>query len=408
MEHSEISMAYFLTRDNPNRNAGVSSDFYMACKHNDIDTVRDMIKNRTREQLNQIESNGGTALHAAIYYGYPNLVELLLQHGCDPDIENSHQQTPRDHIRTDNIRDIVTFYRPNSIRDPITPEKLDNNQVRNLFNELNRLANNKDDVPIENIVTVYMKPNDTERQSFLERVSRVRWEIYSINRYKMANVNNCSHICSVFERYYRHRGDECKLQYDKVKELLTSYERTGNAQHLLEIYSATNSLEILHHDSIQMEIYAHLETIPHGNFQGHTYLGRVLTINELLPFQWAFQNPGSILELRQFISTLFERSRAEKHIEKPPKDFRQLRVLFIYDITKECCTALDIDDAPSRDTKGIRLLSGTFLEVTNIRQDIENRRLEIYLKTIPLPLNVIIKVTTESESGLSKLRTGYN
>jgi hypothetical protein len=387
-------MAYFLTRDNPNRRDGVSSDFYMACKHNDINKVRDMIPNRTIEQLNQIESNGGTSLHAAIYYGYPELVELLLQCGCNPDIEDRHQQTARDNIRHKQIRDLVERYAPSSIKDPITPKKFDYNQ---LFNELNQHASDKDDVPIESIVTVYMKPNDTERQSLLERILRVRWKIYSINRYKIPDVNNCSHIRSIFKKYNRHRNDECKFQYEKVDELLTSFEETKNVQHLLELYRATNSLEILHHDSIQMEMYAHLQTFSCGNFQGHTYHGRVLNINELLPFQWAFQNPGSILELRQFTSTLLERSLAEKHIEKPPKDSHRLRVLFIYDISKECYTAIDIDDAPNPETKGIRLLSGTFLEVTNIQQYIENGRLEIYLKTVPLPLNVIIQATRELE-----------
>lgn len=73
----------------------------------------------------------------------------------------------------------------------------------------------------------------------------------------------------------------------------------------------------------------------------------------------------------------------------------QLRVLFIYDILENCYTAIDTNDSPNRDTKGIRILSGTFLEVTHIESFKNNGRLEIYLKTIPLPLNVIIQATSE-------------
>ncbi len=44
------------------------SEFYLACRNGDLDTVQHLLPNMSDEQKNRIESNGSTALHAATYF----------------------------------------------------------------------------------------------------------------------------------------------------------------------------------------------------------------------------------------------------------------------------------------------------------------------------------------------------
>lgn len=48
---------------------GTCSEFYMACRNNDMDKVKQLIKMMTPEDIDRIEPNGSTALHAACFHG---------------------------------------------------------------------------------------------------------------------------------------------------------------------------------------------------------------------------------------------------------------------------------------------------------------------------------------------------
>ena len=58
----------------PPRKPGEASEFYWACRNGNVETVRKMLPNMTYEQVNQIEPNGSTALHAACFYNHPQVV----------------------------------------------------------------------------------------------------------------------------------------------------------------------------------------------------------------------------------------------------------------------------------------------------------------------------------------------
>jgi ankyrin repeat protein len=86
------------------------SEFYLACRNGDLDTVQHLLPNMSDEQKNRIESNGSTALHAATYFGHHDIVKLLLENGCATWIRNNYKNTPYDEAQDEEMRRL--FHRP--------------------------------------------------------------------------------------------------------------------------------------------------------------------------------------------------------------------------------------------------------------------------------------------------------
>ncbi len=52
------------------------SEFYLACRNGDLATVQHLLPDMSDEQKNCLESNAGTALHAATYFGHHAIVKM--------------------------------------------------------------------------------------------------------------------------------------------------------------------------------------------------------------------------------------------------------------------------------------------------------------------------------------------
>ncbi|CAF2046608.1 unnamed protein product [Rotaria magnacalcarata] len=91
------------------------SDFYIACRDNDQGKVKELLETMTPDEVDRLEPNGSTALHAACFYGHYHIVELLLKKGADRAVQNRHQCIPFDEAKNDDIKEL--FLRiPNSNR----------------------------------------------------------------------------------------------------------------------------------------------------------------------------------------------------------------------------------------------------------------------------------------------------
>ncbi len=83
---------------------------YMACRNGDLDIVQQLLPTLTLDEINQIEPNGSTSLHAACYFNHPQIVKLLLDCGALRTTLNSHGCTAFDEAATDQIKEL--FPRP--------------------------------------------------------------------------------------------------------------------------------------------------------------------------------------------------------------------------------------------------------------------------------------------------------
>ena len=91
--------------------------------------------------LNRLESNGSTGLHAATFFGHVEVVRLLLQkRGVMRHRKNHHGLTAYEEAANDEIRQL--FHRPNTNR--FSSDSTDNNenifdfQTDQLFEDDNR------------------------------------------------------------------------------------------------------------------------------------------------------------------------------------------------------------------------------------------------------------------------------
>ncbi|CAF1344382.1 unnamed protein product [Didymodactylos carnosus] len=64
----------------------------------------------TLAEINEIQSNGSTALHAATYYGHREIVKLLLKCGASRSIKNKYKCIPYEETENENIKKL--FIRP--------------------------------------------------------------------------------------------------------------------------------------------------------------------------------------------------------------------------------------------------------------------------------------------------------
>ncbi|CAF1502310.1 unnamed protein product [Rotaria sordida] len=81
-----------------------TSELYLACRNGDIDTVKRLLPSLTLHDINRMEPNGSTALHAASYYGHYDIVKLLLEMGAVRSIINKYDMTPADEAGTLEIK----------------------------------------------------------------------------------------------------------------------------------------------------------------------------------------------------------------------------------------------------------------------------------------------------------------
>jgi hypothetical protein len=80
-----------------------SSEFYYACHNGDIDKVKALLSSMSTTDIDRIEPNGSTALHAAAYFGYIDIVRLLLDKGASLNQRNKCDRTPKEEAKTQEI-----------------------------------------------------------------------------------------------------------------------------------------------------------------------------------------------------------------------------------------------------------------------------------------------------------------
>ncbi len=100
--------------DTEQKSSSSISVFYDACRKGNFDLLQQLLPSMSLEEINKIESNGSTALHAACYYGHYDIVKLVLDAGASRSIRNrKYNLTPFDEAN-EQIKKL--FYRVNIVQ----------------------------------------------------------------------------------------------------------------------------------------------------------------------------------------------------------------------------------------------------------------------------------------------------
>jgi len=103
-----------MTDDRPPRSTGQASDFYNACRNGDLNKVDRLLKTMTPREINKIEdANNSTALHAASYFGHPEVVKRLLEVGANVRIRNGYGLKAAEEAQTPEVKAIFEQFKDN-------------------------------------------------------------------------------------------------------------------------------------------------------------------------------------------------------------------------------------------------------------------------------------------------------
>jgi hypothetical protein len=348
--------------------AKTTSDFYWACRNGDINTVEKILPNLTSSDINRIESNGSTALHAASYFGHANIVRLLLQRGADTTIRNKFKETAKNEASTDEVRAIFE----SSI-------------------EVEEAYNDDDDMPQSEFVQVYRNAKGMEKSALATRILKARLSTYHAHKYTISAASNLDHLEKKFRKLCEAQENKNSLQ--KGEEYMKQYRETGDFDHMIRLYTAETSFYgmIRDDETFLVEIYKHLFQYKKYAFQGRTYRAVNLLLKDFEPYQWALVHPSSLVEMRKVTSTSPNRTMAEGFLRNSTDSYRYVLLEMDF-MTKNCFTTMDIQSVSEYPgEKEVLVLSGTFFQVTDIRKD-DNGLTIISLNNIPVDKDVISSI----------------
>ena len=154
------------------------SDFYLASRNNKVEEVIRFLESISQDEIDRIEPNGSTALHAAAYHGHVDIVRLLLDRGADRAIQNKFQCLPFDEASNDQIKEL--FLRiPNSNRlitntGAIEWELVDDDALEKAMEERQIIETIYKSIPLERMFEKIEKTYIEKGLANLEKISTIK------------------------------------------------------------------------------------------------------------------------------------------------------------------------------------------------------------------------------------------
>jgi hypothetical protein len=400
---------------------GEASEFYFACRNGDIDKVKQILPTIPYDQLNQLEPNGSTALHAATYFDHPDIVHLLLHvYICQRHLRNRHDFTAYEEAQTDEMRQL--YHRPSDgnrfnndsmvVKESFEIVSLSTNKTE--MDGIDNDDTNDDDVekPNDKFLTGY-ESNEVKRH--LNGLNGVKALFQSpVGRYimkqgmklKLAKDAGYSdeEYSYVSSETFRQKALQKVLDehvtpihpmYQFCCQLVKEYIQQGTIESLLKLYTLETPFyhEIRRWSSpLGFPFFMHLADLKQRYYQGYSYRGVLLSRHDLNEYRWALKNKDNILALFIFSSTSIVRDVAEQFSTKSASlSPDKISTLLIFHFPQPCDTAINLSEIPEYqlpaisiypNEKEVLIAPRTHFKVTKIETDQHKERYTIYLENL--------------------------
>ena len=325
------------------------NEFYWACRNGDVEHVKQLLRTIPYNDLNQVEFNGSTPLHAASSYGHAEIVTLLLREDYPRKHRDLDGLTAYERAQTEQIR--CLFHRPDG-KNRFCDEN--NEEGRVLFHVATResegeraldgdyfedqwIIGHMDGVPFESI-EMHVVARKTLYQSKLGRMININRIGYisllkSDQRLQFA-IDNA--VDSLIPQQHS--------EYAKCKSLVIRAFVENQPEHLLQLYTLeTPFYRSLNKDQTSVfgcAIERFLDKLSARYFQGTSYRGVKMTSQNLRVYQWALKKNG-VLITATHNSTSKDKQLAEFFAEANAPAANE-RVLMIFSFSQQCDTAIDL------------------------------------------------------------------
>jgi hypothetical protein len=293
------------------------------------------------EEVNKMEPNGSTALHAAAYQGHEKIVDFLLKKGACHSIYNKHNFTPLDEAKNDNIRQLIrrrtnkTRFVSESVEWTITTNDADY-QSHEYFKKLETYG--KD--PNFYQLIIYIKENYLDKD--------------------LQHVEDINTIKKYFDRAIKKK--------DPVY-LLKAYTAETGFYSILNVHLAQLKLENLtSKENLSRAYYIGL-IARHPNFErlthiGVTYRGMMITDDDIQQYKI-----GARILTKTFSSSSKQLNVALNFLNKNRDTEDRLSTICIYEIRNQR-TALDIEHISEYpDEEEVLILPYSAFKIIDIKQN---------------------------------------
>ena len=297
------------------------SEFYRACRNDEFDTVSRLLDQYSLEDLDKMEPNGSTALHAACYYKNTKIVQLLLDRGFTRCVYNRFNNLPVSETDLPEIKQLFNRAKTSTrFGANLSPER----------EELSWILVNKNNphINIYHVTDSYdgkrLEYGLFNAENILQHIGKNMTKIDVIRRLfrRAVTEKDCTRLIQAFTA-------ETDF-YNRINDYLISHKEPGVKDNQLPIHCLSEYI-----DSICLNQQLHYTY----EFTGLCYRSlRIKSDAEL-----NFYEVGARLVNRTFISAIEERSLAEQYIidSNDDDDDNKHTVVFIFEIRRHK-TALDV------------------------------------------------------------------
>ncbi|CAF1526640.1 unnamed protein product [Adineta ricciae] len=377
-----------LSTESPSQSDDRNSAFYSACKNGDIIAVKEMLPNLTYDQVNQIEPNGSTALHAASANNHPHIVRLLLSSCCSRITVNNCGVTAYEEAATDEIKTL--FHRT-------TPDRFVEENMTNSFTLLTSsdVDNGTENNIPDNWVRGHTSADSAHEAKFIIAMANTRNPLYNSIKAD-AEKKSTKSIHQLASQAVSSQPKDSSA----VNKLLKNFTSRKGIRHLLTMYTLETPIyrKLQNEpDSLSILVYFHLSELRGRAFQGQLYRGAKMTQDDIKAYQWAIKNKDYVLETRTFQSTSIEESVAQSFAQIKCDDIDQqhpkLSVILTLVFPEKCPTAINLtkisDTLPLlsefEDEKEVLILPFTLFSVKEMKIDSQTKQYRITLINVPTP-----------------------
>ncbi|CAF1541127.1 unnamed protein product, partial [Rotaria sordida] len=286
------------------------SEFYLACRNGDVDLVKKylMALKQTKDDLNPLEPNvNSTPLHAACFYGHKEIVELLVEHGCDRSKINGYGLTAYEEAANDEIRRL--FKRPQGFN---CSRRFQDEFTEDCFDFVRRPKEDKK----ETVVPVTTSSSETKKiptvQTYKTKAEKQLEIGYATTSITMCqsklgrfiadkfNDNAPMSLNAIVNRLQDIIDRELTANKDpessKANELLYKFlteNSNEHIKHLIRLYTLeTDFYRSLRQNPmpLALPLYIKLQTLQDRYFKGLSYRGAKMADDEIATYEWAVHN----------------------------------------------------------------------------------------------------------------------
>ncbi|CAF0963678.1 unnamed protein product [Adineta steineri] len=333
------------------------SDFYLACRNGDINKVEQLLPTLSSDEINRLEPNDSTALHAASYYGHSQIILRMLKRGDILfSIRNKYDKTPYEEAGTPEIAQLLT------------------------------------------------RPPTNAQDRFVDNASAPVWIFRSNHANFIAQMNYNETITQTLDHTIDALGyidGKVKKEHiNLIKYFLEELKRTRDVTYLLRLYTAETDFYRLLNEAIATKLNAMSRVIVVESHWAMCFAGVVCRDTALDHLRWAGDETTNVtyrgmhitesdlsqyevdekIMNRSFLSTSKDRSIAEDFL-KIPTAGNKLPVLCIYTIIDKRA-ALDVHSV-SEFPHEQEILIVPWMAFVVKRKEMKNP-IEIHLEQLPM------------------------